>query len=79
MEFLVDSGATYLMLNTSLTTVSDEFVAVRGATGLSEKAYFLKSLQFSIGKQVLMNFELKKFINSCTRLTHQNHYWGKIC
>lgn len=52
VEFLVDTGATYLALNTSLTPESDEFVTIRGATGQSEKAYFLKPLQFSIGKQV---------------------------
>lgn len=52
VEFLVDAGATYLVLNTSLTPVSDEFVTIREATGQSEKAYILKPLQFSIGKQV---------------------------
>lgn len=52
VKFLVDAGATYSVLNTSLTPISDEFVTIMGATGQSEKAYFLKLLQFSIGKQV---------------------------
>lgn len=52
VEFLVDTGATNSILNVSLTLTSDEFVTVQGATGQSEKAYFLKPFKFKLGKQV---------------------------
>ena len=42
MEFLVDTGATLSVLNQALTPVDNDFVTVRGATGQSEKAYFLR-------------------------------------
>ena len=50
VEFVV-TGATYWVLNTSLTPLSDAFVIVREATGKSEEVDFLKLLQLSVGKQ----------------------------
>jgi len=52
VEFLVDTGATLSVLNQALTPVDDDFVTVRGATGQSEKVYFLKPLEFKLGKQL---------------------------
>ena len=52
MEFLVDTGATFSVLNQAFTLVDDDFVTVRGATGQSEKTYFLKPLKFKLGKQL---------------------------
>jgi len=52
VEFLVDTGATLSVLNQALTPVGDDLVMVRGATGQSEKAYFLKPLEFKLGKQL---------------------------
>ena len=51
MEFLVDTGVTLSVLNQALTSVDGDFVTVREATGQSEKAYFLKPLEFKLGKQ----------------------------
>jgi len=58
MEFLVDTEATFLVLNQALTPADDDFVTVRGATGQSEKTYFLKPLKFKLGKQ----FGVHKFL-----------------
>jgi len=35
-----------------LTPVDDDFVTAKGATGQSEKAYFLKPVKFKLGKQL---------------------------
>ena len=58
MEFLVDTGATLSVLYQALPPVDNDFVTVRGATGQSEKAYFLKPLEFTLGKQ----FGVHKFL-----------------
>jgi len=52
VEFSVDTRATLSGLNQALTPVDDDFVTVRGATGQSEKAYFLKPLEFKLGKHL---------------------------
>uniref|UniRef100_A0A8C3E7W5 ribonuclease H n=1 Tax=Corvus moneduloides TaxID=1196302 RepID=A0A8C3E7W5_CORMO len=51
IEFLVDTGATYSVLNKALMSVGDDYIVVHGATGQSEKAYFCKPLKYKIGKQ----------------------------
>lgn len=51
-EFLIDTGAACSALNEELTPTSREFVMVKRATGQPEKAYFLKPLEFKLGKQV---------------------------
>ena len=52
MEFLVDTGAIYSVLNEDLTPTSKEFVTIKGATAQPKRAYFLKPLEFKLGKQV---------------------------
>ncbi|XP_064501614.1 uncharacterized protein LOC135409652 [Pseudopipra pipra] len=52
LDFLIDTGATFSVLNQELVPKSDEFVQVVGATGQPEKAYFLKPIKYKIGKQM---------------------------
>ncbi|XP_057898237.1 uncharacterized protein LOC131094601 [Melospiza georgiana] len=52
LSFLIDTGATFSVLNQELVPKSDEFVQVVGATGQPEKAYFLKPIKYKIGKQM---------------------------
>lgn len=52
VEFLIDTRATFSVLNQALTPIDDDFVIVKGATGQSEKAYFVKPLKFKLGKQL---------------------------
>lgn len=52
VEFLVDRGASYSVLNQKLIPVDRDFVNVVGATGQSEKAYFLQPIEFKLGKQM---------------------------
>jgi len=58
VEFLVNTGAMFSVLNQALTPADDDFVTVRGGTGQSEKTYFLKPLKFKLGKQ----FGVHKFL-----------------
>lgn len=51
MEFLVDAGATYSVLNKALVPVGNDYVVVQGATGQSEKVYICKPLKYKLGKQ----------------------------
>lgn len=51
VEFLIDTGATYSVLNKALVPVGRDYVMVQGATGQSEKAYFCKPLKYKLGKQ----------------------------
>ena len=51
MEFLIDTGATYSVLNQALMPLGDDYVVVQGATGQSEKAYFCEPLKYKLGKQ----------------------------
>lgn len=51
VEFLVDTGATYSVLNKALVPVENDYVVVQGATGQSERAYFCKPLRYKLGKQ----------------------------
>ena len=44
MDFLVDTGATYLVLNTCKGKVSDKIANVVGATGKAESRPFLEPL-----------------------------------
>lgn len=41
VEFLVDTEATYSVLNKALMPVEDDYIMVKGATGQSEKSIFL--------------------------------------
>lgn len=52
IEFLLDTGATYSVLNQKLIPEDEDFVTVIGATGGSEKAFFLRPLQYKLGKQI---------------------------
>lgn len=51
MEFLVDTGATYSVLNQALVPLENEYIFVKEATGQSEKAYFCEPLKYKLGKQ----------------------------
>lgn len=51
MEFLVDTGATYSVLNQALVPVENECIFVKGATGQSKKTYFCEPLKYKLGKQ----------------------------
>lgn len=52
VDFLVDTGASYSVLNQELLPKGQDFITVVGATGQPEKAYFLKPLSYRLGKQV---------------------------
>lgn len=52
MDFLIDTGASYSVLNQKLMPEDKEFITVIGATGQPEKAYFLKPLNYKLGKQI---------------------------
>ena len=52
VEFLVDTGCSFSVLNQELIPVSNDFVTVVGATGQQEKAFFLRPLNFKLEKQV---------------------------
>uniref|UniRef100_A0A8U8AXK5 ribonuclease H n=1 Tax=Geospiza parvula TaxID=87175 RepID=A0A8U8AXK5_GEOPR len=52
LDFLIDTGATFSVLNQELVPKSGEFVQVVGATGQPEKAYFLKPIKYKMGKQM---------------------------
>lgn len=52
MEFLIDTGATYSVLNQKLIPEDEDFVTVIGATGQHEKAFFLRPLKYKLGKQM---------------------------
>ncbi|KAJ7428361.1 endogenous retrovirus group K member 25 Pol protein-like protein [Pitangus sulphuratus] len=52
LDFLIDTGATFSVLNQELIPKSDKYVQVVGATGQPEKAFFLEPLKFKIGKQM---------------------------
>jgi len=51
VEFLVDTGATYLVLNQALMPLGSDYIMVKGANGQSEKAYFCKPLKYKLEKQ----------------------------
>ncbi|XP_055646988.1 uncharacterized protein LOC129782739, partial [Falco peregrinus] len=52
VEFLIDTGATYSVLNQALMPLGNDYVSVKGATGQTEKAYFCKPLKYKLGKQM---------------------------
>ncbi|KAK4811221.1 hypothetical protein QYF61_022118 [Mycteria americana] len=52
VEFLIDTGATFSVLNQTLLPVSKQTVNIVGATGQVERAFFLRPLKFKIGKSV---------------------------
>ncbi|XP_077644845.1 uncharacterized protein LOC144247578 [Lonchura striata] len=52
IDFLVDTGASYSVLNQQLMPKDKDFITVIGATGQREKAYFLKPLNYRLGKQI---------------------------
>ncbi|GAB0191771.1 hypothetical protein GRJ2_001642400 [Grus japonensis] len=51
VEFLVDTGATYSVLNQALRPLGNDYIMVKGATGQSEKVYFCEPLRYKLGKQ----------------------------
>ena len=52
VEFLVDTGASFSVLNPELIAISKDFVNAIGATGQQERAFFLKPLKFKLGKRI---------------------------
>jgi len=52
VKFLVDTGSSFSVLNQELIPLRNDFVTVVGATGQQEKAFFLRPLNFKLGKQV---------------------------
>ncbi len=52
VEFLVDTGATYSVLNQALMPLEKDYITVKGATGQTEEAYFCRPLKYKLGKQV---------------------------
>lgn len=51
MEILIDTRATYLVLNKALIPVTDDYIMIKGATGQPERAYFCRPLKYKLGKQ----------------------------
>ncbi|RMC09768.1 hypothetical protein DUI87_13555 [Hirundo rustica rustica] len=51
VKFLIDTGATFSVLNKALIPVTNDYVMVKGATGQPERAYFCKPLKYKLGKQ----------------------------
>ena len=49
-EFLMDTGATYSVLNELLLPSRSDHIQVTGATGHTEKAFFTKPVKFRLGK-----------------------------
>ena len=49
---MIDTGATYSVLNMDLMPLGEDYVTAVGATGQSEKAYFCKPLKYKLGKQL---------------------------
>ncbi|GAB0208873.1 protein NYNRIN-like [Grus japonensis] len=52
MEFLIDTGTTYSVLNQKLIPEDEKSVRVIGATGRTEEATFLKPLKYEIGSHI---------------------------
>jgi len=52
VEFLVDTSASFSVLNQQLTPLDKDFITIVGATGQLEKACFLKPLKYKLGKQI---------------------------
>lgn len=48
---MVDTRATYSILNQALMALENYYITVKGATGQSEKAYFCEPLRYKLGKQ----------------------------
>jgi len=48
---LVDTRATYSVLNQALMPLGNDYIMVKGATGQSEKAYFCQPFKYKLGKQ----------------------------
>ncbi|KAK4821230.1 hypothetical protein QYF61_015798 [Mycteria americana] len=55
VEFLVDTGASFSVLNQELIPVSKDLVTVVGATGQQEKVFFLKPLNLKDLHPVVAN------------------------
>lgn len=51
VKFLVDMGATYLVLKQALMPLGNYYIVVKGATGQSEKEYFCEPLRYKLRKQ----------------------------
>lgn len=51
VEFLVDTGTMYSVLNKALMPLGNGYVMVEGATGQSEKAYFCEPLKHKLGQE----------------------------
>lgn len=51
VEFLVDTGTMYSVLNKALMPLGNGYIMVKGATGQSEKAYFCGPLKHKLGQE----------------------------
>lgn len=51
IDFLVDTGAAYSVINTGKGKLSQENAVVVGATGQKKRRPFFQPLDFNIGKQ----------------------------
>lgn len=51
MECLVDTGATYSVLNTKRHELGYDIVRIIGVTGKAETRPFFKPIEFKIGQQ----------------------------
>lgn len=49
IDFLVDTGATYLVLNTKVPGKSSATVSVAGVTGQLQQKVFLQLLEYRMG------------------------------
>lgn len=52
VEFLIDTIATFSLLNQALMPKSEKHIQVMAATGQPENAFFLKPLEYKIGKRM---------------------------
>lgn len=51
-EFLKDTGVTFLVLNETLMPKSEKHIQVMDSTGQPENAFFLKLLEYNIGRRM---------------------------
>lgn len=53
VDFLEDTGATYSVLNSKLTSLSNSSIAIVGVTGETQQRPMLQPLECSLGEQKL--------------------------
>ena len=55
IDFLVDTGATYSVMNTGVTKESPDTVTVTSMSRQSQKQAFLQPLEFQLGDQKIIH------------------------